>query len=276
MVKDLSVPIVGPGDDAPLAPAMAIANAYAAHLAAVLPAPMLGAARAARSVVSPGLLEALLLEEEQASRLQLEILRERLREHTHSWDVRVETTRLQAASSLVTTQARHADLSILRSPTGDDTDDVQRTLFSTLLLESGRPVLVVPAGREVRSPFRTLVAAWKNSREATRALHDAVALFAPSSVEILVVDPARGNGDEEDPGAWIATHLAKHVPSVNVAIRTSGTMSIATTILLHAAELEADLVVAGGYGHGRLREWVLGGTTRDLLHQLHTPVLFSH
>jgi nucleotide-binding universal stress UspA family protein len=277
MIKDLLVPIVGPeGDDAPIAASMAIANAYSAHLAAVLPAPMLSAAQTPWGITSPSLVESLLQEEERASRQKVAALRERLREHAHSWDVRIETSRLQTAPSAMATQARHTDLSIIRSLIGNDTDDLQRTLFSTLLFESGRPVLVVPARQEVRAPIQKIMAAWKNTREATRALHDAVTLFAPSSMEILVVDPPSEEDGEADPGAWIATHFAKHVANINVTIRRSGTMSVATTALLHAAECGADLIVAGGYGHTRLREWVLGGTTRELLRQLDTPVLFAH
>jgi nucleotide-binding universal stress UspA family protein len=277
MIKDLLVPIVGPEDgDAPLAAAMVIANAYAAHLAAVLPAPMLSAAQTPWGITSPGLMESLLQEEERASRQKVATLRERLRDHAHSWDVRIDTTRLQTAPSAMATQARHTDLSLIRSLIGDESDDIQRALFSTLLFESGRPVLVVPARQDVRAPIQKVMAAWKNTREATRALHDAVTLFAPTSMEILVIDPLSGEDCEEDPGAWIAAHFAKHVPNVNVTIRRSGTMSVTTTLLLHAAECGADLIVAGGYGHSRLREWVLGGTTRELLHQLDTPVLFAH
>jgi nucleotide-binding universal stress UspA family protein len=63
---------------------------------------------------------------------------------------------------------------------------------------------------------------------------------------------------------------------VDVVMRRSDTKSIATTVRLHATEEGADLVVAGGYGHSRLREWVLGGTTRELLQHVDLPILFSH
>jgi nucleotide-binding universal stress UspA family protein len=119
--------------------------------------------------------------------------------------------------------------------------------------------------------------AWKPTRESARAIHDAIALFEPADIEVLVVDPEIGDfshGDE--PGADIAAHLAEHGLRVNVTRRPSGTMSVATTILLHAAESGADLIVAGGYGHARMREWVLGGATRELLEGLDVPVLFSH
>ena len=276
MIKDLLVPIIRPGGETdPLSVAIAIADAYAAHIAAVLPAPMLSAAQTPWGVTSPSLVQSLLEDEERAMRQRVAALREYLDAHARSWDVRTHSNRLQTSPAAMAMQARYADLSVMRLPADDVADDEQRGLFSALLFESGRPVLVVPTNRHVAAPFRNIVLAWKDTREAARALHDTLALFSPASMDILMVDPDVDER-EEDPGAGIAAHVAKHVPDVSVAIRKSGTLSITTTILLHAAERGADLVVAGGYGHSRLREWVLGGTTHELLRRLDTPVLFSH
>ncbi|NUS61368.1 MAG: universal stress protein, partial [Lysobacter sp.] len=97
--------------------------------------------------------------------------------------------------------------------------------------------------------------------------------FAPKQIEVVVID--EGNGGDPDRGADIATHLAHHDVVVTKTIAPAASKSVATALLLHAAASGADALVVGGYGHSRLREWVLGGATRDLLEQLELPVLFS-
>jgi nucleotide-binding universal stress UspA family protein len=193
-----------------------------------------------------------------------------------SVEVRVDRTRLFDPAQALTIQSRYADLTVLAPPAGDDAA-IAHEFFNAFLFESGRPVLVVPLNARVRKINKILLA-WKPTREAARAVHDALALFEPKEVEVLVVDPEIGDvGHGEEPGADIAAHLAQHGLRTNVTRRSSGLMSVATTVLLHAVERDADLVIAGGYGHARLREWVLGGATRDLLTaRLEVPVLFSH
>ena len=151
-------------------------------------------------------------------------------------------------------------------------------MFAELLFQSGRPLLAIPPQHPCEWPVRHAVVAWQPTREAARALHDALPLLAQAaSVDVLMVDPQpRSGGHGELPGADIGAHLARHGLQVNVVARERGRDSVATALLRHAAETGAGLLVAGGFGHSRLREWVLGGTTRELLDALHLPVLFSH
>ncbi|MEO6137551.1 MAG: universal stress protein, partial [Luteimonas sp.] len=144
--------------------------------------------------------------------------------------------------------------------------------------ESGRPVLVVPTRCKLPMPPRRIVAAWKPSRESTRAFHDALPLFRTADVvDIVVFNPASGElADGEQPGGDIATHLARHGVNVNVVVLRTGNDSIGFALNQHAESISAQLLVAGGYGHSRFREWALGGTTRDLLMGASIPVLFSH
>lgn len=276
MLRDLLVPIFGSdADAASVAAGIALANAYAAHFVGVMPAPCLTASQAPWGMTSPGLIDALIEEQTHTTRAHLGALRERLLlQRVESWDVRTETSRLAVPGAAAAMQARHADLSVMRAPGPGEPDDREAEMFHALLFESGRPVLVVPARGDITAPFRKVVAAWKNTKEATRALHDAVTLFAPNAIEVLVVD--HPDESAEAPGASMAAHLARYGAHVEVAMRRSNTKSIATTVLLQAAEQGADLVVAGGYGHSRVREWVLGGTTRDLLRHVDIPILFSH
>ncbi|UHQ18322.1 universal stress protein [Lysobacter sp. KIS68-7] len=276
MLKDLFFPVTGAStDDATLAIAEQIADAYRARLIISVPVAVPEAV-AAPWGFAPGPVLAQVLEEvEIRATKRAEELRRRMANSKIASDVRMDRTRLFDAPEALTLQARYADLSVIAKPRGDDAS-IAHAFFNAFLFESGRPVMVVPANI-ASCRFDRLLLAWKPTREATRAIHDALALFSPREVEVLVVDPEIGDlGHGDEPGADIAAHLAERGLNVRVTRRPSGTMSVATTVRLHAAERGADLIVAGGYGHSRMREWVLGGATRDLIESLELPVLFSH
>jgi nucleotide-binding universal stress UspA family protein len=279
MLKDLFLPITGEAtDDATLSIAESLAAAYGARLIVSVPSAVPDVVAAPWGFAPGGVLADLLDEVENEAVRRAESLRSRLANAAASVDVRVDRTRIFDPPDALTLQARYADLALLARPVGKDAETAH-AFFNAFLFGSGRPILAVPADKAPRSSgrFGKLLLAWKPTREATRAIHDAIALFEPTEVEVLVVDPDVGlEGHGEEPGADIAGHLAQHGLRVNVSRRPSGMMSVATTILLHAAESGADLVVAGGYGHARVREWVLGGATRELLEGMDTPVLFSH
>lgn len=276
MLKDLFLPVTGAAsDDATLNAALAIASAHGARLnvgiASPSLAPMLAPWGIAPDAVAAELLDQVGLEAEQLA----DTYRQRLRAVEIPWDVRIDEARFLDPADALARQALYSDVSVLARPMGLD-GAIGHAYFRACLFTTGRPVLVVPVATEARR-FRKVLLAWKPTREATRAIHDAIAAFEPEAVEVLVVDPEVGAlAHGAEPGADIAAHLAHHGLRVSVATRRSATMGISTTVLLHAAEIEADLVVAGGYGHARLREWVLGGATRELLEALQVPVLFSH
>jgi nucleotide-binding universal stress UspA family protein len=127
-------------------------------------------------------------------------------------------------------------------------------------------------------PPQRIVAAWKPTSEAARAFHDALPFFLGAEmVDILVIDPVIGErGHGEQPGADIAMHLTRHGVRVNVVVAPAGGDSVSGAINRHAAARGADMIVAGGYGHSRFREWALGGATRELLESATLPILFSH
>lgn len=166
------------------------------------------------------------------------------------------------------TEARLSDLIVLQQPDGDD------RLVEEMLFRSGRPVLVVPRLGEHKTPGQHILVGWNDSREAARAVHDAMPLLQRAeSVTLLTADSA---GADAMPGGDIAAHLARHGVVVSLT-RSSDAEADPTDLLLNAAaDRGADLVVVGGYGHSRLREMVLGGVTRGLLRQMTVPVLFSH
>jgi len=206
-------------------------------------------------------------------------LRNRLDKESISWEVRVDEARLVEPARAMALQARYADLAVMTAPTpGADDAALFGLFFSALLFESGRPVLVIPPHHTAEFPLRHVMVAWEPCREATRALHDALPLMtAATSIDVVSVDPGLVDLNHgADPGTDIATHLARHGLAVNVIDLPGSEQTVAAALLKRAADSGAQLLVAGGYGHSRLREWVLGGTTRELLQAIPLPILFSH
>jgi len=117
---------------------------------------------------------------------------------------------------------------------------------------------------------------WDGSRAATRAIADSLPLInRAKQIEVVII----GNGPAksgEVPGADLGAHLARHKLKVDVKRITAPDIDVASTILSYAADSSADLIVMGGYGHSRLREFVLGGATRGILESMTVPVLMSH
>jgi nucleotide-binding universal stress UspA family protein len=146
-----------------------------------------------------------------------------------------------------------------------------------LLLASGAPILVVPSGWKSESIGKKILVGWNASREARRAIADALPfLIAAASVTLLVVDPdKRADRHGEEPGADIALYLARHGAHVEVEQVSSRGSPVADIILSYAADHGVDLIVIGAYSHARSVEMVIGGVTRTLLKQAPIPVLMS-
>jgi len=152
----------------------------------------------------------------------------------------------------------------------------QQVIGETTLFESGRPIIIVPYIQKV--PFKTdnVMICWDGSRTAARAVADAIPIIGNSGrVEIVIVANERGKQDEIE-GADIGQHLARHGLKVDVHRISGGNIDVGDALLSHAADSGADLMVMGGYGHSRLREFVLGGVTRSIFESMTVPVLLSH
>ncbi len=172
-------------------------------------------------------------------------------------------------------QARYADLSVFsRGTVSHD----WHAIVDAVLFASGRPILLCPPGAPLARLGTRVAIAWQPGAEAVRAVHDSLdVMSAPEDVRIVAVDPQVGPaGHGEEPGADLATVLSRHGLPVSVDAIPRGGRSIANAILRHAAEMEADLIVSGAYGHSRLTEIILGGVTRDLLDDADRPLLMSH
>jgi nucleotide-binding universal stress UspA family protein len=155
--------------------------------------------------------------------------------------------------------------------------DAQRRLFNAALFQSGRPLLVIPAAAEMRGAPRRIAVGWSPTREATRAIHDALPLLmAAELVMVVAVDDPRARSESGEPGADIAAHLARHGVEAEVRFVPKGEGGVTGTLVDEARYCGAELMVLGGYGHTRFSEWLLGGVSRDIVAASPIPLLFSH
>jgi nucleotide-binding universal stress UspA family protein len=179
-------------------------------------------------------------------------------------------------SSAYSRLVRNSDLAILMQ---SDPDGVNNdALIEASLFDSGRPVIVLPYIQRGALKLDRVVCCWDGSNAATRAIHDALPLLVgASNVELLVVRSGRGDSARSEIGGIeMAKHLARHDVKIEVETTPTGGIDVASVILSHAADWSASLIVMGGYGHSRLREFILGGTTRGILSSMTVPVFMSH
>ncbi|MBO0905564.1 universal stress protein [Jiella sonneratiae] len=150
-------------------------------------------------------------------------------------------------------------------------------IVTDVLFETGRPILFVPREGRFAEIGRYPVVAWNGTREAARAAFDALPLLAGADlVRVLSIDPHRGGGREGlAPGDDLAASLARHGLTVETATTYSGEITAGDALLNHLAEVGADLLVMGCYGHSRIREMLFGGVTRKILREMTAPVLMS-
>jgi nucleotide-binding universal stress UspA family protein len=164
---------------------------------------------------------------------------------------------------------------VVAQPEPDSTGP-ERLIIEATLFGSGRPILIVPYIQKAPLTLGRVMACWDGSRSAARAIADALPLLARAkAVEIFTVTGEAGKSSEVE-GADLAHHLARHGLKVEVERQVARDIDVASVILSHAADRSADLIVMGGYGHSRLREFVLGGATRGILASMTVPVLMSH
>lgn len=191
-------------------------------------------------------------------------------------DVASEYPDLAAVDDVVGRRARYTDLVVV-GPDLLASEVLRSKVVEGALFASGRPVLLLPeASRATLRPKRVAVA-WDSSLEATRAVREALdMLIAADDVRLVLIDPLAGeSGQGAEPGADAAAYLARHGVKVAVDRLPSSGQSVATVLARHAADMNADLLVMGAYGHSRLRERIFGGVTRSMLETPPLPILLA-
>jgi nucleotide-binding universal stress UspA family protein len=180
-----------------------------------------------------------------------------------------------AATRTVTEMARLYDLNIVSQP-DRSTPSLTDFLSEAVLFGSGRPVLLVPYIN--RGPFKCerVLVCWDGGVPAARAVHDAMPFLRQAKTIDVVSVNENENAASEVASAALIAHLARRDLALRPYRLTASTANIHNAILSLAADNSTDLIVMGGYGHSRLREFVLGGTTRGMFETLTVPALMSH
>lgn len=173
--------------------------------------------------------------------------------------------------------AKSVDMTIM-GQRASRTDGAARFRPDDVVMAAGRPVLVIPyAGTFETVPKRILIA-WDGTREANRAVNDALPLIADAE---SVTEMFAGANERELEAHWpglerIAGHLQRHGANATTEATLRRGLSVSDILLSRAADLAADLIVMGGYHHSQLREALIGGVSRELLDHMTVPVLMSH
>jgi nucleotide-binding universal stress UspA family protein len=171
--------------------------------------------------------------------------------------------------------ARRFDLAIV-GQADPEANSVEELIAEGTLFESGRPMIVVPYIQKAPLKLDRVMVCWDGSRPAARAIADAMPFLEKAGgVQIVIVSNERGKADEIE-GADMGQHLARHGLKVDLKRIDGSGIDVADALLSHAADSGADFMVMGGYGHSRLREFVLGGVTHTILRSMTVPVLLSH
>jgi nucleotide-binding universal stress UspA family protein len=171
--------------------------------------------------------------------------------------------------------ARRFDLSVV-GQTEPDRPAPEELIAESALFESGRPVIIVPYIQKQGLKLDRVLVCWDGGRTATRAIADSLPfLKRAKAIDVVMVASGRAKSDEI-PGANIGQHLARHGLTIEVKRIVAADTDVPNTILSYAADSSADFLVMGGYGHSRLREFVLGGATRGILASMTVPVLMAH
>jgi nucleotide-binding universal stress UspA family protein len=225
--------------------------------------------------VPPGIIESQRIENEKAAKAVVARFEEAARLAGISGEARALDAPVGAAPSTLAGIARRFDLLVVTQPEPNQPAP-SRLRVEAALFETGRPLLIVPYIQTAGLKLDRVLVCWDGSRSAARAVGDAMPfLVRAKATEVVIVSGEPAKSDEL-PGADIAHHLARHGVKVEVERIASTEADIASTILSHAADASADLLVMGGYGHSRMREFILGGVTRGILASMTVPTLMSH
>lgn len=256
--------------------AISIAEAFEAHLAGVAFAEGTGIPPYMLPDFPSDMLASIVAESEVATRAAIARFEESARRNTISAEHRLVTQTDLGSAEAFASMARRFDLSIVMQ-SEEDKNVNNDLLIEGALFNSGRPVIVVPYIQKEGLKLDRVVCCWDGSSSAARAINDALPFLKKAKVvEIFIVANEKTRDKREILGVEIGNHLARHGLKVEIESVPAADIGVADAILSHVSDTSANLLVMGGYGHSRLREFVLGGVTRGILATMTVPVFMSH
>jgi nucleotide-binding universal stress UspA family protein len=275
MIKDIIVNL-GPGASDPAGNfAISVAEAFEAHLMGVafvydpvIPGTVMGG-------IPAEFIESQRAESEKTANAAIARFEQAAKRAGISYESRTLSASIAGAADQLGKLTRRFDLAIVGQANRDKAGPTE-VVDEGVLFESGRPVIVVPFIQKAGLKLDRIMVCWDGSRTATRAIADALPFMQKAKQVEIVLVTSKGFKADEAPGADLAKHLARHGLQVTLKRITSPDIDVASTVLSYAADSNADMIVMGGYGHSRLREFVLGGVTRGILESMTVPTLMSH
>jgi nucleotide-binding universal stress UspA family protein len=276
MIKDVVVNLTGghPQDFASDY-AISVGTAFDAHVAGigfiyepVIPGSMLGG-------IPTDLIEVQREENSKAAKEAIARFEAGAKAANVSAETRMVDASVAGAADLFGRIARRFDIAVVGQARREQGAS-EELLIEGALFGSGRPVIIVPYVQKQPLKLDRIIICWDGSRPAARAIGDAMPFLERAKmIEIVVVTGERDKSGEIT-GKNMKRHLARHGITVEIKHITGGGSDVPNTILSHAADSGTDFMVLGGYGHSRLREFILGGVTRSIMRSMTVPVLMSH
>jgi len=275
MIKDMVVNL-GLGANNPASDfAISVADAFEAHVLGVafvydpvIPGSVMGG-------IPPEFIESQRRESEKKVQQAIARFEQVAKRVGVAYETRTLNASIAGAADRLGHLARRFDLAIVGQPERERAAAAE-VVDEGVLFDSGRPVIFVPYIQKSGLKLDRVMLCWDGSRAATRAINDAMPFLEKAKqVELVIVASKAGKANELT-GADMGQHLARHGLKVEVKRITSPDIDVTSTILSYAADSSADMIVMGGYGHSRLREFILGGVTRGLLETMTVPTLMSH
>jgi nucleotide-binding universal stress UspA family protein len=211
-----------------------------------------------------------------ATRLE-EVVRERLGRSGISWGVDAVVAQSASVGTVVARHARFTDLVILPKPYGENERSDAPVVVEAAMFQGDAPVVVLAGNAADALKAKRIVVAWNDSAEAMTAVRRALPLLMKADeVSICIVAPDRHASQTADPGAELSRMLSRHGVTVEVCLLPQTLPRVSEVIARHVADIDADLLVMGAYGHSRFREAILGGATRNMLEHAKVPVFMAH
>jgi nucleotide-binding universal stress UspA family protein len=265
-----------PSGEARMSYAAKLACNYGAHLIGLFKVPSLIGSAAECFVQGRQAVREVIAQHRAQETEAIELARRSLAEVCGREGVGFELRALfEGESNEVALNSLHADVVIAGGQRGNGGLPTEWNA-ETLLLATGVPILLLPDSWS-GSAVEHVIVAWNASREARRAITDALPLLREAkSATVLLVDPAKNPRHGEEPGADIAHYLSRHGVKVAVERLVSNGAPVASVIMDYAKEHAADLVVIGAYSHAKVAEAIFGGVTRSLLQDTAVPLLIAH
>src|SRR3984893_12712273 len=179
------------------------------------------------------------------------------------------------AGDVAAREAGTADAFVALRPSGASRG--AEDLVEGVLFGSGRHVWLLPTRKSAKATFDRMLVAWNGSRESARALAEALPyLHKAKEAVVVVIDETSATEGQAIVGKDAINHLRHHGITAVLHRAIVRDNDIAATLIAEARRLKSDLIVMGGYGHSRLREWLMGGATYELLHKSPVPLLIAH